>query len=388
MARAELHTRPLTDDDLVGVLEVRRRSFGPSTTSVEEYAARQRLLLDAGRMLGVLAGAEVIAAARILPMQQSWGGRPVPMAGIAGVVVAPEHRGRGVGTMLMRATLQRAGELGAAVSALYPAAVPIYRHLGWELAGVHQRVSVPSHLLRALATPAGRVRRATPADIERILRHESRVYERGRDSGPLLHTPAQTRAQLEDPDVFSYVCDDGFVMYGWHGADLLVHQLVAECQESLRALWSVVGSGSSTAETVHAYVGPRDPLHLLLPATVALPVQTERWMLRVLDLPGAVAARGFPPAVTCAVPLRTTDHEATEADGSWLLHVAGGIGTLEGCDVEAEAVHLGARAVAALYAGTPVSVLRRAGLVSSGSPTHDAALDAAFGSDAYLLDYF
>ncbi|MBA2550724.1 MAG: hypothetical protein H0V13_06665, partial [Nocardioidaceae bacterium] len=54
MARAELHTRPLTDDDLVGVLEVRRRSFGPSTTSVEEYAARQRLLLDAGRMLGVL----------------------------------------------------------------------------------------------------------------------------------------------------------------------------------------------------------------------------------------------------------------------------------------------------------------------------------------------
>jgi len=388
MARAELHTRPLTDDDLVGVLEVRRRSFGPSTTSVEEYAARQRLLLDAGRMLGVLAGDEVIAAARILPMQQSWGGRPVLMAGVAGVVVAPEHRGRGVGTMLMRATLQRARELGAAVSALYPATMPIYRGLGWEVAGARQRISVPSHLLRVLGGRNVDMRRATSADTERIIAIENGVYERGRDSGPLLHTPAQTRTHLEDPDVFSYVCDAGFVMYGWHGADLLVHQLVAEREDSLRALWSVVGSGASTARTVHAYVGPRDPLHLLLPATVALPVQTERWMLRVLDLPDAVGARGFPPGVTCEVPLRTTDHEVTEAGDSWLLRVAGGIGALEGCDVEAEAVHLGARAVAALYAGTPVSVLRRAGLVSVGTGAHDAALDAAFGSDAYLLDYF
>ncbi len=388
MARAELSTRPLTDDDLVGVLEVRHRSFGPSTTSVEEYATRQRPLLDAGRMLGVLAGDEVIAAARILPMQQSWCGRPVPMAGIAGVVVAPEHRGRGVGTLLMRAAIRQAGELGAAVSALYPATVPVYRHLGWELAGLQQRVSVPSHLLRLLGGGAVEVRRATPDDAAVILRHEAGVYQGSRDSGPLLHTAADTEEHLEDPEVFSYVCDDGFVMYGWDGSDLLVHQLVALREESLRALWSVVGSGASTAETVHAYVGPRDPLHLLLPATVALPVQTERWMLRVLDLPGAVTARGFPPAVTCGVPLRTTDPEIPGGDDSWLLHVAGGIGTLERSDVAVQAVHLGARAVAALYAGTPMHVLRQAGLASGGSPAHDAALDSAFGSDAYLLDYF
>ncbi len=388
MARVELRTRPLGTADVARVLEVRRRSFGPSGVSVEEYATRHRPLLDAGRILGVVAGDEVVAAARILPMHQSWGGRSVAMAGIAGVVVAPEHRGRGVGSLLMRATLQRAGELGAAVSVLYPATVPVYRRLGWEVAGVQQRISVPSHLLRVLGGRDVAVRRATPADAGAMLAIERRVYRWGLDSGPLLNTPAETGERLEDDAVFSYVCDDGFVMYGWQGSDLLVHQLVADREESVRALWSVVGSGSSTAKTVHAYVGPRDPLHLLLPATVALSVQTERWMLRVLDLPGAIAARGFPSAVTCEVPLRVDDHEIADATGSWRLRVADGAGVLERSDAGDNDTTVGARGIAAMYAGTPMHALRRTGLVRGGSPQHDAALDAAFAGDAYLLDYF
>jgi len=388
MARVELRARLLTVDDLARVLEVRRRSFGPFSISVEEYATRQRPLLDEGRMLGVVAGDEVVAAARILPMRQSWGGRPVSMAGIAGVVVAPEHRGRGAGTLLMRATLQRSRELGATVSALYPATVPLYRRLGWEIAGGQHNVRVPSHQLRVLGGRDVEVRRATPADAEAILDHECRVYERSRDNGPLLHTLPETCENLADPGIFSYVCEDGFVMYGWHAGDLLVHQLVAEREESLRALWSVVGSGSSTAETVSAYVAPHDPLHLLLPATVALPVRTERWMLRLLDLPGAVAARGFPVAVTCEVPLRTVDPQTPEAGGSWLLRVNEGSGVLDRHDVGAGAAQLPPGGAAALFAGTPLSTLRRAGLVTGGSPAHDALLDTAFAGDAYLLDYF
>jgi GNAT superfamily N-acetyltransferase len=36
-------------------------------------------------------------------MRQWWYGRPVPMAGVAGVKVAPEYRGQGVGRALMTA---------------------------------------------------------------------------------------------------------------------------------------------------------------------------------------------------------------------------------------------------------------------------------------------
>ena len=49
---------------------------------------------------------------------------------------------------------------------------------------------------------------------------------------------------------------------------------------------------------------------------------------------------------------------------------------------------LGARGLAALYAGTPVTTLRQAGLAVGGSPEQDAVLDAAFAGTAYMLDAF
>ena len=49
---------------------------------------------------------------------------------------------------------------------------------------------------------------------------------------------------------------------------------------------------------------------------------------------------------------------------------------------------LGARGLAALYAGTPVATLRRAGLADGGSPDADAALDGAFAATPFMLDGF
>jgi predicted acetyltransferase len=43
----------------------------------------------------------------VVPMGQYFGGRSVPMTGVAGVGVAPEHRGRGAGTRMMRALASR-----------------------------------------------------------------------------------------------------------------------------------------------------------------------------------------------------------------------------------------------------------------------------------------
>ncbi|MFG6197588.1 GNAT family N-acetyltransferase [Nonomuraea sp. JJY05] len=57
------------------------------------------------------------------------------MAGVAGVTVSPEDRGRGVGSRLMRAVVERAASLGDAVSALHPATTPIYRSVGYEPRG-------------------------------------------------------------------------------------------------------------------------------------------------------------------------------------------------------------------------------------------------------------
>ena len=212
------------------------------------------------------------------------------------------------------------------------------------------------------------------------------VHGRARSSGPLDNTPAEVRKSLEDDDVFGYVADDGYCLYGWHHGDLLVHELVAGSEQTARALWSVVGSGSSTAKTVHAYLGPDDPLPLLLGEGPELGVEVNRWMLRVLDLQAAVSGRGFPIGVSVEVPLVVEDAQVPRCSGSWLLRVAGGAGEVVRRD--GDGVRLGANGLAALFAGSRMASLRLAGLASGGSPEQDALLDTAFAGEPYLLDYF
>src|SRR5262245_41413055 len=109
----------LTRDQLDAVIEVRSRSFGHMPTADrEEWRKVAGEMIDQRRFVGVLDGSDVVAAARILDFRHWWLGRQVPMAGIGGVVVAPEYRGRGVGSRLMRGVLERCRELGSPMTAL------------------------------------------------------------------------------------------------------------------------------------------------------------------------------------------------------------------------------------------------------------------------------
>src|ERR1019366_9363780 len=135
-ATGRLITRDLTADDLDAAFDVRSRSFGRFSPSLREWWNDvQRESINAHRAIGVFDGERLLAHARLRSYQQFWGGRPMPMGGVAGVVVAPDARGRGVGTRLMTAVAQRSLERGDLVSALYPATIPIYRALGWEVVG-------------------------------------------------------------------------------------------------------------------------------------------------------------------------------------------------------------------------------------------------------------
>ena len=94
-----------------------------------------------GRCLGAFDGDQLVGSALYHDLRQWWHGRPVPMAGVAGVQVAPEYRGRGVGRTVTTAIAQLMTERGYPLSVLYPATMTIYRSLGWEIAGhLHEAV--------------------------------------------------------------------------------------------------------------------------------------------------------------------------------------------------------------------------------------------------------
>ena len=345
--------------------------------------------INAHRAIGVFDGERLLGHAKTRAYQQFWGGRPMPMGGIAGVVVAPDARGRGVGSRLMAAIAERSRELGDLVSALYPATVPIYRALGWEVVGAQHRISMSAEALRTLGGKDVHLRMATESDVEPFIKSLQVRYAAQRANGPKLPSFAEAREHLTDDAMMSYVTEGGFVVFEWRKGDLVVSYLLADTPEIARALWSVVGSGSSIAKKVVAYVDPDDPIHLLLPEEVAHESQLLRWMLRVLDAPKAVAARGFSPAVTSAATFRLNDRLMPGNSGYWRFEVAGGRGELAAVEQTSNALELGPNGFAALYAGKAVHVLRTAGLASGGEPAQDELFDAAFaGRAAYLLEYF
>jgi hypothetical protein len=363
----------------------------------------------------------MVAAARYHAMIQWWHGRSMPMAGVASVMVAPEDRGQGTGTALVTAVLGAIAGRGYPVSVLYPATMSVYRALGWEIAGIQDAVQIPARSLRTLVPPdrwlgdhepgsAGPgLRRCGPQDASEVLAVTGGVHEAMRDCGPNTRDEPAIRGWLGDEDRYAYLAHDGFLAYRWRGGDseILVERAIAGSAATARALWAVVASHSSMAGQVRAYLGPADPLCWLIREPDLSVARRHAWMLRVVDAAAAVAARGFPPAATLTARLRLADAACPGNDGLWTLEVDGGRGTLSpvspgtvspstvspstvspGTGGDGDPLVLGARGFAALYAGTPVATLRRAGLAAGGSAAGDAGLDTAFAASPFMLDYF
>ncbi|GAA4635551.1 GNAT family N-acetyltransferase [Actinoallomurus vinaceus] len=377
--------RALATEDLNAAYDLKVRAFGPGDQA--QWLRSIRPALRQGRVFGVYDGHRLVASARYHLFDQWWHGRAVPMGGVASVAVAPEERGRGVGRRLARALLEVMD--GLPLAALYPATAPVYRSVGYEHAGAQHFVTLASEALRTLGTGSVKIRRVGPDDAADVVRLLRRLHTEARDNGPIDRGEDFFRDLLDSPDLFAYLAEDGFLAYGWGagGQELVVHRCVAGSAETARALWALVGSGSSMARTVRACVAPDDSLFWLLRDRSAEDMHRASWMLRVLDAPAAVAARGFPTGLSAEVPLTITDEERPGNAGSWRLSVDGGRATLTRTDGEPDALRLSARGLAALYAGVSTTRLRRSGL-AEGDASADAILDAAFGATPYMLDYF
>jgi predicted acetyltransferase len=411
------------DDDLEPDLDLARRAFGPfGEAERERRLASARASVVSGRYLGAFDGSRQVGSARYFDMRQWWHGRSLPMAGVAGVKVAPEERGRGVGRGLMTELLAQIAERGYPLSALYPATTGLYRSVGWELAGGQYQVEVPARSLRSLQPPdrqalpdgpgvragagdgsgaasgaasraAPVIRRGGPADAARMITLIGELHARGRDCGPVTFDTESFAHSLDDEDIYCYLAADGLLAYQWNRSDeeVLVYGLQAGSAATTRMLWAIVASHGTIARSVRAIAAPADPVSWLVREPDVRLARREMWMLRLVDAPAAIAGRGFPDGTELAVPLALHDGERPSNSGQWLLQVSGGKGELSRSSLPASAappLRLGSRGLAALYAGTPLATLRGAGLAADGDLAADAAVDEAFTGTAFMYDYF
>lgn len=330
-----------TDADVDGLWDLFRIAFGAPEARRDEWVRdldpARCLLVDGPR-------GEVAAASHIRPFTQWFGGRPVSMAGFSPVAVQPEHRGRDLARAVTAGQYADLRERGEVISALYPAALSLYRAVGFEVAGsyVHRRFPAADLASIRPRRPA-EVRRGSVDDVAAVHRCHAAAAP-GRD-GTIERSGSWWRNRLP-PDLAGtllYVVDDpasagelaGYAIFR-HGParapydySVVVSEVLADDPDVARALWRVVASSGSQAPHVEV-IGPADD-DLFLLADRAAPdiVRSEiRWMLRLVDAPGAVAARGWPAQATGAVHLELIDEHAPWNAGRWVLEVGGGAATL------------------------------------------------------------
>ena len=388
--------RRLTPDDAEASFRLGSRAFGYADQPMPEPKPRP------GQVAwGVFDGADLIGKAVDREQSHWFGGRLVPATGVASVAVAPEQRGRGIATSLMTHLMTQARARGAAIGTLFDTTAWPYRRTGWEEIGVRRVIAVPTLALAGFRTPPGfSLRAATETDVPVLLR----MF---RDSARASCAVMDRAEPIEDTTPAAYLANShgttivtdptgtiaGFCTWdradGYHAEGTIsVEDLIAVSPEAVTALLGSIGGWANVAPTARLFLPPQDPAFLIGALAHAPTYRLDPWMLRVIDAPAAIAARGWSPQVSGAIDLALRDPAGPWNSGDYRLVVEGGDGRLEPGGTGA--VSIGPRGLAVLYAGgTAPDVLRRAGLLAGGDATTDAFLQAATAGPAPTLrDYF
>ncbi|WP_161962301.1 GNAT family N-acetyltransferase [Nocardioides speluncae] len=386
--------RELTFDDAVTVQRLSGEAFGmpdePPPAPDPDKWPRPGM-----RLWGAFDGGQLAAVLYVRDYHSWYHGREVRTAGIAGVSVVAEARGRGLLSGLFDIALAAARADGHVISTLFPTAPGIYRRLGYELITGYDTVEIPTSSLASVRAPEGvSVRRATAADFDTV----RELYDAwaAAQNGPLTRRGPSFPATAEDfIGAFTGVtlAEAGGRVVGYASwtrgqgydstATIKVGDLIAVTPDAARALWRMLGSFASVSGQIHVYTSGADIARLVLPGAPWHVVHTHDYMLSILDVPGALTAIGY-PAVSARLPFSVT---GAGIDGSWTLEVTDGDPKVtDGGD---GGPTFTAHGLALLYAGAQsTGNLRLAGQLT-GPTDHDPLWDALLGTgQPHIRDYF
>ncbi|MEO1007577.1 MAG: GNAT family N-acetyltransferase [Planctomycetota bacterium] len=380
------------------------RAFGGGDASASERWIRNETGLEHVRVL--CEDGAPLATAVCVPMDAWMGGRTVSHVGIAGVAVAPEARGRGLARRIMTHVLKELQAEGVAISALYSAMHRLYRGVGYQDAGELWDVRVPAGMIEA-TDRGGDWRPMRDGDLPAIAacaRARGRLVNGAMERGPYCWRRVFTPRQ-GDSEVF--VAEDGdggieaYAAYrverrgdlgpqtGTSAGMLMVCTDVGYASaRGLQRLLGFLRGFASVVGEIELHDFPGSPFIMALLDRRYWIELRDMWMLRLVDVPGALAERGYPAGLDATIRFRVSDDLLPQNDGGIALRIRDGVGEVTK-DGTSDAIDIGVREFAPLYTGMlTASQLAHAGHLR-GSESQIALADAAFGGGrAVGFDFF
>ncbi|GLZ34449.1 hypothetical protein Lesp02_66360 [Lentzea sp. NBRC 105346] len=381
--------REQTADDYAEVQRLRKVAFSSVSEDEPPIEPGVRGLVAEidGRIAGVLGIGEYA---------QFFGGRAVPMGGVGGVAVDPYARGRGVASGLLDAALRDMREHGQSLSVLYATVPELYRTRGYERAGVYEFTRLPIDRLLAAPKPANRLvaQPATPDMLKAL--HECYLGLARTVNGMLDRRPPRIDlSKVLGLDVVSVLPGADGELRGYLTAmrlpnsALKVFDVVGTDADAQLSLLAELKSWQGTIENLEVRITDPALLALFTSQQMRHEVSTWLWMLRVVDLPAAIAARGWPTHLRDFV----VDIDVTDDTAPWNAgrhRIVSRNGEIRCEPGGSGAVRMHARALGPWYSGMyDTHALRRANLLDA-DPADAAGLDQLVGTPGVprLADFF
>jgi predicted acetyltransferase len=345
---------------------------------------------------------ELIGGLAFVPMGQFFGGRSVPMTGVAVVGIRPEFRGGGTGTALMIEAVRELNAKGIALSTLYPATVPLYRRAGYESAGSRFEIKLALRQLE-VGDRQHEIQRITEDDqaiVESLYNafapRRSGFLDRNHMMWKRVTAPRGQIAQgflAIDPQTRKA---EGYVYYVQKSSDeaqymLVCSDFVALTPAAGRRLLTFLQDHRTMADAALLNGGSTDHALSLLPERTYKVKMLDHWMLRIVDVGAALSARGYPRGYTGEIHLDVIDDQLIANNGRYVVEIdngrgqvsAGGDGTL----------NINVRGLAALYSGfkSPTDLIALDLLKVNAGKSADAidlAAAAFAGSESCMSDAF
>lgn len=394
--------------ELAALLDILAATFGFSREQGEQYSR----IVGVKNYRVIRQDRTVIGGCALLPLGQFFGGISVPMIGIAAVGIAPEHRGKRTATLLMQAALREIREREIPISTLYPATLPLYRSVGYEHAGHRFDIHIPAKALNFRWRDEGlEVRRISPRDDDAVrevyrgramncngnLERSDFIWHRVKHprgstaTGYLIVDPATGKAEgytycVQKESGLPH--DIGHSPFNLHLTDL-----VALTPAAGRRLWQFLANHRSMTHEIVFQGTPDDPILKLLPDRLYSARLLDHWMLRIVDVKGALRARGYPSAIAAEVHIDVHDDLFPDNSGRYVLEVLDGRAKITSGGRGDITVDI--RGLASLYAGhlSPHALLGTGQLgVSSRVKRPEDALNALAsifaGPASWLGDMF
>jgi len=325
------------------------------------------------------------------------------MAGVSAVGVHPTHRRKGLLSRMMAAMLDDARSRGEAVAGLIASESIIYGRFGFGHATDMAELTINSRE-SVFAVPAPHV------DVQLLDRDEAakvlpELYDRQRRTraGEVSRNQEVWKEILADrPNrrhggggAFFAACDEGYVAYRAHDSNLLRGDLLSITVEELRgttheveaALWRFVFDLDLVGQVTLKRRPVDEPIRWRLadPRQLRVADVEDRLYVRILDVPAALAARGYQSEgrlVFDLLPPSAVDGTPDPVCGRWVLEAGPtgascrAAGAAEDADIRLVVTDLGS-----LYlGGFSASVLAAAGRIEELKPAGVAAADSLFST--------